>query len=153
MKSGWDRLAIAQHYGTPTRLLDWTRDPYIGLWFALHGGGQENMPGRLWATLFTAQLRSESSLDVDPFDLAPIVFWQPEDPALALRIKRQRGWMSRSESGQHDGIDFAAGIARRSGLRAQLYSWVIPSAFKPRLLAELAEHKQITYKFLFPAEA
>ena len=40
-KSDWELLFFMQHYGIPTRLLDWSENPFVSLYFALTSASYE----------------------------------------------------------------------------------------------------------------
>lgn len=47
--SFWNWLTVAQHYGLPTRMLDWTFSPFIALHFALANVDKYDIDGVVWA--------------------------------------------------------------------------------------------------------
>ncbi len=77
--STWEWIFLAQHYGLPTRLLDWTENPMIGLYFAAQddqAGENEPVDGTLFE-LDPARLNRAA------FDDAPKVIMFDEDEFLA----------------------------------------------------------------------
>jgi hypothetical protein len=87
---GW--LAVAQHHGLPTRLLDWSLNPLVALWFAVNKTLPDKDDGVLWAykppddTLVNLLNSSE---EPDPFDIDRIYVYYPQHED--LRIRAQTG--------------------------------------------------------------
>ena len=61
-RSEWDWLTIMQHHGVPTRLLDWTENPLVGLYFAAESF--RNFDGALWI-LRPVELNGVSQISPD----------------------------------------------------------------------------------------
>jgi hypothetical protein len=80
----WEWLALAQHHGLATRLLDWTQNPLIAAFFATSQATSRS--DRVLYALDTQQFMYADQ-SVTPFDIADIVLYKPKH--IAHRISTQ----------------------------------------------------------------
>lgn len=93
-KNNWFFLALGQHYGLPTRLLDWSADPLIALWFAFNEeryyDKKEKIYRIIWIMTFENNKTKYPQQQLDNFRGIEVF----EAPKLDKRIINQKAWFS-----------------------------------------------------------
>jgi len=164
----WNWLSVAQHYGLPTRLLDWTYSPFVAMHFATADIDAFNVDGVIWAVnyvkthnilpeklsrkleeeganVFTVEMLFESikSLtELENLSSDPfILFFEP--PSIDDRIVNQFAFFSMSSDSR---------VVLNSWLEDKMDFWrkiVIPAKLKWEIRDKL-DQANITERVLFP---
>lgn len=60
--TSFDWLFLMQHYGVPTRLLDWSENPLVGLYFAVENADKSDVDAALWS-LKPSELNKNANIE------------------------------------------------------------------------------------------
>jgi len=92
IRDDWDWLAIAQHNGMATRLLDWTDNPLAALWFAVREKPEDKEDGILWVFQPPQEDIVADQRKMNPFQGERTKIFRPKH--LIRTIAAQGGWFT-----------------------------------------------------------
>ncbi|MEL6675251.1 MAG: FRG domain-containing protein [Bacteroidota bacterium] len=143
----WNWLALAQHHGLPTRLLDWTYSPYVALHFATSDFTQFDKDGCIWAVNYV------DSISYLPDQLKKIIAEEGSHIFTANMLDRATKSIRTLQGFKRD--DFAIFLEPPSIDQRIVNQYALFSMMSnpDRLLNDWIEGKRIkSFKILIPAE-
>lgn len=132
ISSPWDQLALAQHHGLPTRLLDWSSNPLVALWFAVEQPPERDRDAAVW--VYETDESDIVDISKSPYNLSRTLIFRPRHHD--SRIVAQAGWftvhkyLSSSEN--------FSSLERINAHRSELRKFVIPKQYFASLREDLS---------------
>ena len=141
-KSDFDWLFLMQHYGVPTRLLDWSESPLVGLYFAVAFEPRKNLKkdGALWV-LFPNILNSNTNKTGDEYI-----------PAFEDSEYMESYTTEKYDKGRDKGVLPIAAIATRNNPRIQAQLGVFTISHNANIPIENIGDKSHIIKYLIPKD-
>jgi hypothetical protein len=155
-ESKWLLIQQAQHFGVPTRFLDWTKSWEAALYFAVSDEKEDIYDGQFWVYMIPSELLVSDNgqndyLEKDPFEFEKTIFLNPaiqysenaQKQIAERRIGTQKGMFCVQPYSKT-----VIPLEDQEDHRNNIYKIIIPSKFKKNIREDL-KMKGITNDALY----